>query len=98
MRTDSFCELSRHRQVNILTRPLQVGLSGRDALDDQTVARMACGTQKRAVEQRAVAGVLYKRAIAAVTTATESTALTMAREREHDRGGKLAVEGAAVGS
>ena len=63
----------------------------------QTIARVACGTQQRAVEQRAVAGVLYKRATAAVTTATESTAVTTAREREHG-GGKLAMEGAAVGS
>ena len=64
----------------------------------QTVARVACGTQQRDVEHRAVAGVLYKRATAAVTTATESTALTTARERENEGGGKLAVEGAAVGS
>ena len=64
----------------------------------QTVARVACGTQQRAVEHRAIAGVLYKRAAAAVATATESTALTTAREREHDGGGKLVVEGAVVGS
>ena len=46
-----------------------------------------------------LAGVLYKRATTAVTTATESTAVTMAREREREHGGgKLAVKGAAVGS
>ena len=62
----------------------------------QTVARVACGTQQRAVEQRAVAGVLYKRATAAVTTATESTAVTTARERARRReassGGRGGVE------
>uniref|UniRef100_M8BT24 Uncharacterized protein n=1 Tax=Aegilops tauschii TaxID=37682 RepID=M8BT24_AEGTA len=72
-----------------------VGPGGRNALDDQTVARVACGTQQRAVEQRAVAGVLYKRA-------TESGGDH--GDREHcgdlgDResgGGKIAVEGAAA--
>ena len=77
---NSFCELCRLRQVNLLTRPLQVGPGDRDALDNQTVARVACGTQ-----QRAVAGVLYKRATAAVTTATESTAVNTAREREREQ-------------
>ena len=56
------------------------------------------GPSREPLSREPLAGVLYKRATAAVTTATESTAVTTAREREHDGGGKLAVEGAAVGS
>ena len=55
------------------------------------------GPSREPLSREPLAGVLYKRATAAVTTATESTAVTTAREREHG-GGKLAVEGAAVGS
>ena len=57
------------------------------------------GPSKEPLSREPLAGVLYKRATAAVTTATESTAVTTAREREREHGGgKLAVEGAAVGS
>ena len=56
------------------------------------------GPSKEPLSREPLAGVLYKRATAAVTTATESTAVTTAREREHDGGGKLGVEGAAVRS
>ena len=42
------------------------------------------GPSKEPLSREPLAGVLYKRARAVVTTATESTAVTTARERERE--------------
>ena len=69
-----------------MTHPLQVDQAAETASSIQAVARMACGTQ-----QRAVAGVLYKRA-------TESGGDHGDREHDGNHGERERERAAGVGA